>query len=248
MKNKTLVLGLIWAITIPQVATAAWWNPLTWFNQEAAVFKYDSEVPVTAPEVEPEVVEIQVEKVVEKPVEKIVEKVIKVDNPELQSKIDSLIKENEELKSKLSSPASLTQLLNVCKAELVEAKSKLSQNTNSQNPTSPIAIIIDGAYCTAKEPAVAKLPISISGGWWEYGEIVLSKNLASPNSWSSEDTVTTMVISPGIKELRLSNRDGSYPIKINLYSERPLNGQVKQESFVSGFTKTVFIPKGLPCQ
>jgi hypothetical protein len=242
MKNKILVLGLIGVMALPQVASAAWWNPLTW-KKVTPNIEYGVKTPVTeSTETEPQVIE----KIVEKPVEKIVEKVIKVNNPELQAKIDALIKENSDLQFQLNSKTSIVDQLNVCKADLLAAKSKNAKTESIS--TYPISLKLDAAYCTAKEPSVAKIPFTTTGGFWQYAEMTLTKNLANPNSWSSEDSVTNLALYPSAKELRLSNRDGTHSVAFNFYLDMPVKGEVDREKLVASITKSVFIPKGLPCQ
>ena len=107
MKNKILVLGLLFAVTVPQIVFATWWNPASWFEEKKVENSQSIEEFVTqqTPESisenttlpskqEPEIIEKTVIKEVKVPVEKIVEKVIiKPDQ--------SVINENNLLKNKI---------------------------------------------------------------------------------------------------------------------------------------------------
>lgn len=79
----------------PIKSDAAWWNPKTWFSDQVV-----SPVLVS-PAVETVEIPVEIEMAVEKPViqEKIVTKL--VDNPKLLEQIESLKKENLQLRSSL---------------------------------------------------------------------------------------------------------------------------------------------------
>lgn len=118
--KKILSLALL-ALIIPQITFAAWWNPLSWFSNEAQVVEirpnqqsyenqqeevggdnspdlFKNEPPIIEPKIiEKEVIkEVPVEKIITKivPVDRIVEKVVTVPD-------QTIIAENILLKNKL---------------------------------------------------------------------------------------------------------------------------------------------------
>ncbi|MCI0618460.1 hypothetical protein L0244_36240, partial [bacterium] len=94
------------------LAFAAWWNPLTWFKKEPSA-EVSSETSINEESAElrerinlleqklydPETQEAAIDETLETIVqEKIVTQTIRVDDPELQKKIDALLAENQSLK------------------------------------------------------------------------------------------------------------------------------------------------------
>lgn len=118
MKNKIIFAAVIFSL-IPSVAMASWWNPLSWFESKTEI-KIEQEI--TEPKVEPSVSAETEEKNQTEPIikERVVEKTITVDNPETQKRINALLQENANLKSKVDS---LTSSLNICKATTAETSS-----------------------------------------------------------------------------------------------------------------------------
>lgn len=119
MKNKIIILILLVAITIPQVVSAAWWNPFTW--RKAEIIQQTPDILQTNEAKEQEIILTNpsyqvIEKIVDKPIKKYIEKKILADNPELQKQINALLQENTDLKLKI---ASLITNLNACKASNV---------------------------------------------------------------------------------------------------------------------------------
>lgn len=113
-----IVVFVCFSILIPASASAAWWNPISWFNKsdrnEGRVEQIDPSLKEmdntdtqqesnSNPSTEPKVVE------------KIRTEVIKIDNPALQARIDELVKQNLELNSKINSYISS---LNECREEV----------------------------------------------------------------------------------------------------------------------------------
>lgn len=107
MKKKTIILILL-AITTPQIASAIWWNPTTWFQETNQVFE-----PQKIKEVTDKPTETVKEKAVEKPiikevvkevpVEKVVEKI--VSDPKLLEEIKALKAKIVTLEARQCTPA-----------------------------------------------------------------------------------------------------------------------------------------------
>ena len=127
MKKYFVFLIVIIAI-LPQVASASWWNPLTWFQQEKVEYKNtesiqpnvvnEVESPATTTSAkEPEVVEKTVIKEVKVPVEKVVEKTVTIQD-------QNVVNENTDLKAKIKD---LESKYNQCSASLAKLQSTISQ-------------------------------------------------------------------------------------------------------------------------
>lgn len=131
---KKLIPIMLVAILLPQVAFAAWWNPFSWFKEqdletekaellqrlaelEAKVNSQDTETDATS---SPAVSDSST---------KVITQTTKVDSPELQTKIDFLLKENVSLRAQILSQSSLIQSLNQCKSDLINTRS------NDASPT-----------------------------------------------------------------------------------------------------------------
>lgn len=115
--NKILITSIGAILLFPQVSSAAWWNPFSWFESDTLIqveqqkdISTDTEIPTNSDvsNTEPTVQE------------KVIERTITVDNPELQKQINSLLQENATLKAQVSS---LTSSLNMCKANSVSQSS-----------------------------------------------------------------------------------------------------------------------------
>lgn len=132
MKNKIPIIILAIAIVIPQVASAVWWNPFSWFeSEETFINKVKYQATTTEEKIESQTEPIIETKDEPKPViqEKIIEKTITVDNPELQKKINALLQENIDLKSRI---VSLTTNLNSCRASNAESISNSDTGGNTE--------------------------------------------------------------------------------------------------------------------
>ena len=46
MKNKTLILILVITLIVPQVVSAAWWNPFSWFDKWSFIRKGGDETQI----------------------------------------------------------------------------------------------------------------------------------------------------------------------------------------------------------
>lgn len=110
MKNKIYILALASFVVMPQIVSAAWWNPLSWFEKQNIS---TDQVQINAQDQQSTTTERQTTEQTPVIKEKIIEKTITVDNPELQKKINSLLQENADLRAKV---ISLTSSLNICKA------------------------------------------------------------------------------------------------------------------------------------
>lgn len=137
---KKIILFLLIAVSLaPSVMYAAWYNPRDWFKKTDTINPVleqkitELEIKLNAQKDLPIETEITQKVTEEQPVvkEKIVTQVIKVDNPELQSKIDLLIKENESLRTTHSS---VTLELNACRADYIKLKQESSEKSNSDRP------------------------------------------------------------------------------------------------------------------
>lgn len=93
MKNVLLSAAIICAF--PVVASAAWWNPLTWGSTG---YQVAENVVVATSTTE--------ERIVQVPVDRVITKTITIDNPALQAQINALLQENATLKTTI---ATLTQ-------------------------------------------------------------------------------------------------------------------------------------------
>ena len=113
---KRLIPLFLVVFLIPQVALAAWWNPISWFEEKPAKVENKAEAEIDS---ENKVESTKETEIKQKPIiqEKIIEKTIQVDNPELQKKINSLLQENTNLQLRINS---LTSELNACKMTTVE--------------------------------------------------------------------------------------------------------------------------------
>lgn len=129
MKNKIYISILILSITLPQLASAVWWNPTTWFKSEV---KFEAPVKEQADFYseqqftnEPEVVEREVIK--EIPVEKTITKTI--DNPELLKQVTSLKAEVSKYKTSLEeSNTYATQKIGELNSKISELNKVISDN------------------------------------------------------------------------------------------------------------------------
>ena len=113
---------------MPQMVSASWWNPLSWFEEKKIEKSVDIEVmsqlsPEPTPEKvlpvkqEPEIIEKTVIKEVKVPVEKVVEKTVTVQD-------QSVVNENTALRAKVKE---LESKYNVCAADLTKLKTSISQ-------------------------------------------------------------------------------------------------------------------------
>lgn len=114
---KRILSAFILILIVPQIATAAWWSPASWFKQKPVDTE---EIKVDTKNSKPDIAVISD---MQTPVkEKIVEKVITVSDPKLQAQINDLVRENTELKNTLNKQSSIVQALNQCKADLTNSK------------------------------------------------------------------------------------------------------------------------------
>lgn len=126
------------AIFLPFTASAAWWNPFSWFDTPEYQTASTVEVPVIEPtepeetESEPEIIEVIKE--VEKPVIKEVVKTetITVTDPALQKRINELVAENNALRANVptGSNDSLQNQLNFAQSEKNTLEKKNLDLTN----------------------------------------------------------------------------------------------------------------------
>ena len=106
--RKTFTLLFILVLAVPQVTSAAWWNPLSWFAPKSE----EVETIETEQAKDESLVNDLSEPVIQNDVvEKVVEKVITVDNPELQKQINALIAENASLKRQIVSLTEQVRIL-----------------------------------------------------------------------------------------------------------------------------------------
>lgn len=95
MKKPLFIASFLVILAIPSVTLAAWYNPLTWF-------KKTNPVVVSSPAVQ-ENTQIQVPNPEELPAPKpVITNTITVEDPKLQSQINSLIKSNSDLQTELA--------------------------------------------------------------------------------------------------------------------------------------------------
>ncbi len=114
--NKFFLVAAL-AFLFPHIAFAAWWNPLSWFKNQAPIIQENAEQQSSSPVQSADSVDdsdVQ---------ERIIERVITVSDPKAQLQINQLIKENAELRIQLSSQASLAKQLTQCKLDLSTMKS-----------------------------------------------------------------------------------------------------------------------------
>ena len=140
MKKLTITIIAL-SLGIPQVTFAAWWNPISWFrnNQNTENIKQSDLVPY-----EGIAVDKNPKKVTESParqdvVEKTVTKVIEVDNPVLQARIDALVKQNDELNSRISSYISR---LNECREQTPTKSATLTAKEEKEQKLADIDVQI----------------------------------------------------------------------------------------------------------
>ena len=132
---KRLMLMLLLVVLIPQVAFAAWWNPLSWVKKSSTE-QEKAELLERLTELEQKVDSQKVETNTDKPPhsgvkEKVVTQTIVVNNPELQQRINTLIAENIALQNKIAAHSSLLEQINSCKADLVNLRAQLSVSKDS---------------------------------------------------------------------------------------------------------------------
>lgn len=130
MKSRIFISFLIIAFAIPQVIYAVWWNPFTWFKPEAEEQStIDLEVKAKESEeklnIESTVVNTENE-MKKTPEVEVITQTTKVDNPELQKKINALINENKLLQVKYDS---VLLELNQCKSSV---RATSTQKTDSE--------------------------------------------------------------------------------------------------------------------
>ncbi len=106
MKNKIIVLTFLVYLTIPQLVSAIWWNPISWFEAKGLEIvqpinnKSQSEIELSTNDNTKDKSSATETKIVEKeiikkiPVEKIVKKVITIPD-------QSIVNENNQLKTKI---------------------------------------------------------------------------------------------------------------------------------------------------
>lgn len=182
---------------MPSITFAAWWNPATWFKakqpspeiseidnsdavREAAELRkkvdlLEQKLSELQPE-KPETKEAEETKTVVR--DRVVTQTIKVDNPELQVKINALVLENNQLKQQV---ATVQTDYNSCRVKLSKAQdeqlSAIQQDTaqivkNTTPPALPPSppaptINVGSPVCSGSRAIV---PVSTSGTW-EYAEI-----------------------------------------------------------------------------
>ncbi len=126
MKKFLLSLSVV-AFAVPNIVSAVWWNPASWFENKTVPITEEQKVNT---DIQSEVSvkeDLKIEPVIK---EKIIEKTITVDNPELQKQINSLLQENADLRVKVSSLASS---LNICKATPVSKPETTSSGYSDFN-------------------------------------------------------------------------------------------------------------------
>lgn len=135
MKNKILILILLSAIVIPQIASAVWWNPASWFKEKTPIdipLNEGTEQVSTTSKMsttEPQIIEKEIIK--EVPVEKIIEKIVTKPDQSVINENNSLKNKIKELEIKLQAlQATSTQCfvdLNKLQERIKELEAPLSQ-------------------------------------------------------------------------------------------------------------------------
>ena len=183
MKNKTLILVLLATIAIPQMTSAAWWNPFDWFAFLKEIFAPKEivivqSVPATLPTISTTTVETTAKavenkpKVVTKPV--VTQKTVATNvipsatTPPTSTTTTSDSQKEQELKLLQEQ----TELLR----QQVEAQQVIAQNTTPTPiyvppaQTDPI-VTLGTPYCNQGDESkeTSKIAINISDSGWEYG-------------------------------------------------------------------------------
>jgi len=202
--KKLFFIAIFCGILLPYFALAAWWNPMTWFEQKNEAAEVKNEAMLITPKTiqtstSSPVNEKVVEKIIEKPVikEKLVTQTITVDNPELQIKINSLITENSNLQSQINT---LKNQLNSCKTNLYEKTSSMSATVSESEQC--LTAKSDYKIATDKEFAIEQ--------WYntEYAKIIGSGTDVQRSAQKlALDNQRSLKIDPVILDKNRANRD-----------------------------------------
>lgn len=139
-------------LIVPSIASAAWWNPLSWFERESV---QTEQIQINTQEQQSTTTTKQTPIIQEK----IVEKTITVDNLELQKQINSLLQENADLRVKVSS---LTSSLNICKATPVSKPETTSSEYSDFNFTYNVGVSkITFPFSTSRDIVIKKAVFNI---------------------------------------------------------------------------------------
>jgi len=124
---KKILTIILLTLIIPQIAFAAWWNPLSWMGHSESVVEQESEISEVGAEVPQEKVDL-----IENSTTEAKERVVTITDPKLQNQINELIKENANLKSLITSQSMLEQQLNQCKVDIANIKNKINLTVDSE--------------------------------------------------------------------------------------------------------------------
>lgn len=122
MKKLILV-----ALLLPFTASAAWWNPLTWFDSPSYETASVTEIPVVETE-EPKTIEVIKEVPVETVKEVVKTETVTVQDPALQARINQLISENASLRAQV---ASLTGQISTLQSTIDSLNNRLGQQVST---------------------------------------------------------------------------------------------------------------------
>ncbi|MSR87600.1 MAG: hypothetical protein EXS69_00295 [Candidatus Zambryskibacteria bacterium] len=155
MKNKIIIFTLVIALAIPQIVSAVWWNPLSWFTQQKETYQQPKINSVTTSATST-VVEQTDKQTKSEPKPEIVTntiiKTIQVDNPTLlaqieqskalntflQSKYDGLVNQLNECKSQTSAQTTTPSQTDTKNIKLVDIDTKILTLINTlKNNTAP---------------------------------------------------------------------------------------------------------------
>lgn len=130
MKKTLLYIAVLGVIVIPSVTFAAWYNPFSWFAKTPTTVIVPIQSPIQVATSTPEALPVP------KPV---ITNTITVEDPKLQSQINTLIQQNSTLQTQL---ASLTMQYNIIVADNVSLKTQISkQNTQITTLQTPVPVV-----------------------------------------------------------------------------------------------------------
>ncbi|OHB14696.1 MAG: hypothetical protein A2431_00615 [Candidatus Zambryskibacteria bacterium RIFOXYC1_FULL_39_10] len=249
MKNKISVLVLLAAVMIPQVVFASWWNPFSWIkSKETYTAPKTQDIETKISELESKLDKVtennnlnikeNIKKEIEVPT--VITKTIQVDNPELQTKINALLKENIDLQTKVGSLSSsynnLVQQLNTCKANLADVKSVSVDSDISNTITEQKKISIGSPICGNGPYSSITIPITFTGISGKYAVVeVISDSTHVPKMNNLDPN--------GLKYVTIPNVSGNYTFKITTSTESPSSPVYKADSTLTNYSETISITR-----
>lgn len=243
---KRLMPLFLVALLVPQIAMAAWWNPVSWFKKQS-IDQEKTELLERLVELEEKADSQEVatstaseESVKSEIREKIITQTITVDNPDLQKRINALIEENISLQAKVMSQSSLVGQLNSCKADLIDLRAQLNKPTTEPEGStqtepqtnSPVTF----GRVTCRDNYIIDIPITFTGVNDKYALVEISSDSGQPSKQQLAPTV-------GTKLATMPFRTGNYNVKLTLSSESLTSLSYKYDPTIKTYSTQFEITK-----